>query len=218
MKNNSAIVLYAIVLAVSFVPINVLAQTTVFDNFGAGDSYQLLTGATLSEGNPIGNDFDAAYSFTPLVGGMLSDIWLAAGLSEGPNILDVALMSSSSGEPGAILESFVFNGAMGVFGDNSLPLHGVASGTTELVAGTEYWLFASAPGPDVFAVWNASVLSEVGGWASRSNGGAWNINTSTQGAFRVEISSVPVPGALFLFLSAFIGFGPVLCKRKKASS
>lgn len=190
MKRICLYLLYLFACSVTVCSVVTHASTVVFDNFGVGDTYLFDSGFNLTEGEPIGYDFDEAFSFIPAVGGILTDIWLAVGLSEGPNVLDVWIMSDSGGKPGSIIEAFEFSDEMGPFGSNNPPLHKAADRTTELVAGTQYWLVASAPGPDVMAVWNANSIDDSGLFANRTNGGTWVVNSNaTRGAFRVSVFS-----------------------------
>jgi len=83
--------------------------------------------------------------------------------------------------------------------------------------GTDYWLVASAPivAPastiDTWAVWNLSDPLAVGKHAYRIDSGDWK-TIDKMGAFRVEGTVVPVPGAVLL---GILGLGVAGVKLRK---
>lgn len=171
-------------------------QTFVYDNFGANWTYNTGTGYTISAGAPIGTDWDQGNSFMPSQSGYVTDVWAAVNHVNGANTMDLWLMDDAGGQPGTILESFKFVGAMvpGGFGGLHPPLHGVALGTTYLDSKNKYWLIASTPGPDSWCAWNYS-LADFGDRAARQNMGAWTISQSQKAAFAIAI---PEPATLSL--------------------
>jgi len=161
------------------------SATIVFDNM-PGDIYYTGIGWTLSVGAPINTDWDQGDAFIPTATGTLTDIWLAAGLVLGPNELDVWVMDDAAGEPGAIIHTMHFSGQMGTFGDLNPPLHWTGVGPT-IFAGTQYWLIASATGPDEWSAWNLNNTGDVGAHAQKQNLGLWSVLDDARGAFRIGI-------------------------------
>lgn len=179
----------------------VQAEVVVFDNFGAGDSYDTGDVWAFRAGE---TDLDLAMSFTPSQGGPLSDVWFVTCLLVGDNELDVWVMNDTDGHPGSVLESWHFSGAMGAWGEIIPPTHPVGDGTTLLAAGTQYWLAVSATGPDAYAGWYWNDTGDVGTVASRTDLGNWNtLADVTRGAFRVAV--VPEPTTLSFLGLASLG-------------
>ena len=204
-------VLYVVFLALLAVPTQ---ADIIYDNFGPGDTYHQNTGWTLSGGSPIDKDWDQGSAFALDSFGMdyyLDTIDLAVGLVSGPNELDVWLMTDSAGEPDTIIESFHFSDEMGSFGDLSPPLTANSLLNPLLEADEQYWLIASATGPDTWAAWNLNSTGDVGLRAYRADLGTWGVSERTKGVFRVTgtpISVTPVsvsePATILLFGSALI--------------
>jgi len=178
------------------------AQIVVFDNFGAGNAYNIALG--WAEGTVSGTDYFQGAQFSPSASGTLDKIELALSLDSGTNSAKVYLVGDSSGQPntGDVLESWTTT-SMGQFGNNNPPLVFPSVAHPMLSNGTPYWIYVDATGhnPPTSAVWNFNNTGGNGNHAMSTNSGAtWYVFSNvTQGAFRVTVQgpggATPVPAA-----------------------
>lgn len=175
----------------------------VIDTFAPGDEYNPNGGLLISGANSEFGDIDQAYAFTPTHTGNLTDVWAAIENSTdnqgepGSNSLVMWLMDDNENKPGNILETFNFENEMAP-ADSTVdpPLHAVASGTTVLQAGVQYWLVASAGDEDGFAGWTLNTIGARATRADRTNGLDWRVGfNALAGAFRIESDAEggPIP-------------------------
>lgn len=161
----------------------------VYNNFGADDSYSTSVLGIVA--NEVGATWTLANSFTPAVSGYISDIWAALGYYSGDNAVAVALMTDSGGLPGSVLESWDFRNAMVPYMTNNSPVHGLGTGTTEISAGTTYWIAATIPADATGShYWCTNSIGVDGSATDKSSngftGGSWNpVETKNQLAFRI---------------------------------
>jgi hypothetical protein len=78
-------------------------------------------------------------------------------------------MSDASGKPDAIIEAFHFSNAMGTLGVNNPPLAPHSLLPPLLSANIEYWLVASATGPDTVSAWQYISTGDTRVYAYREN-------------------------------------------------
>ena len=192
-----------LLVAMAAVPVH---AGVIFNTFGPGDAYQTGTGWTL--GYP-GTGFSQGDAFTPVSTATLGSVELAVGLVSGPNDLLVWLMSDSSGQPGSVIESWSFSGAMGDFGYYNPPLVGNSALHPLLSGGTQYWLIAGTPTDQTWAAWNFNSIGHTGPHASRTGSGSWGTDDDTTGAFRISSyeSAIPEPGTWCLVLAGIALLG-----------
>lgn len=172
----------------------------VFDNM-PGDVYQTNSGHVLSVGAPVNADNDQGEGFSPSATGNLTDVWLAVGIFQGLNELDVWLFDDAGGVPGNIMHTMHFSGEMGPFPGANPPLHWTGNGPL-IEVGSQYWLIASATGPDALAAWNFNSIGDVGPHVGRVDMGNWSPSDTTRGAFRIGI---PEPASLWLLAAGGLG-------------
>src|SRR5262249_28365127 len=124
MRCRSALLLSLIVCTLLFAaPVVSQADIVVFNNFGAGLSYNTTAG------NPIGNAFDGNnYAqgdvFTSTLTGAFNKLQLALSCSFAcPDSFVVSLDANRGGQPGTTLESFLVTGtSLGPLGANNVPM------------------------------------------------------------------------------------------------
>lgn len=196
------------------------AQTTVFSNFGAGDSY-LTNGIAI--GGPSGDLPDpemAAVSF-PASGTTqyLHSARMPLGAlepSDTSGTFKLHLMSDSGGLPGTVLETTSFTGGF-TYPDPSI-VTVTFSGTTALLPGNTYWL-AMQPLDAVDIAWYHTSVTSASQLAAKPIGSGWVIDSGALPAFEVRglddpAETVPEPSAVLLFLPALAVVGVVQRRRR----
>ena len=206
MKRGTLISVIAIALSLTSASLG----DVLFNNFGAGDTYQTGVGWTLSEGAPINVDNDQGDAFI-INGGdfFLDSIELAIGLVVGQNRIFIDVYTTIGGLPGGIIDSAVIENQMGQFGNANPPIVALFSGLTTLFDGEQYFVIASTD-TDTWAAWNWNNVGDVGPHAARVDLGNWGVSNTTRGAFRVNGTLVPAPGVL-----ALLGVASLVTRRRR---
>ena len=201
----------ASVMAMSFTSSSLGA--VIFNNFGAGNSYNISSGWTLSEGAPINIDWDQGDGFTVNGGDYFLDrIDLAIGLVVGQNRIFIDVYTTVGGLPGVVIDSAVIEGQMGTFGQDNPPIVALFDGSTILQNGQQYFVIASTD-TDTWAAWNLNSIGDMGPHAFRQNLGDWSVSNNTRGAFRVKGTLVPAPGVL-----ALLGMAGLVARRRRRNA
>lgn len=177
------------------------ADEIIFSNFGPGMTFNTSTGWNVSGANVFGGRV-VAQSFSPLTGFTFSNAQLAIGIIDGPNLLQVVLMTSSGAlqQPDTIIETITLTNAVSPFTPSGIVL---ANSTLHPVLnpGEQYWLVAFAPNDTTFMAWNFSVNDSPQAFSllngSHSLTGPWEFG-SPRGAFQVVGTPIPEPATILL--------------------
>ena len=130
------------------------------------------------------------------------DFGVSLSSGQNPSTFEITVHADAGGLPGAVLEQVTMIETLGPFGLLNPPVDVTFAGTTLLNAGQQYWISMSA-GTFTSATWNSNSIGDLGPRAFTSNGGPWTLaSPGTRGAFRLQGTLVPAPGAIGL-LSVF---------------
>lgn len=192
----------------------------VYDNFGPEDAYQTGIGWTIA--GPLSVNYQQGSQFTPTGSGQLSTIEIAMNLFEGPNHFDMFLHADTGGSPGALLESWSVDDAMGPFGDWNPPV--VLSSVVHpmLASGTPYWLIGANIGTS-WAAWMWNSTGDIKPFVSGPTGGPYGVqigdNLDVAGAMRITVqaAAVPEPSSMALLLGGAGGCLAMIRRRKKSA-
>jgi hypothetical protein len=133
-----------------------------------------------------------AVSFTPVYSGSLRHVQAPIGLISGTNSLQVWITADANNSPGQMLEAVTFNNIRPqpplttAYPAVEAPAHLFFGGTTQLTAGTLYWLVLGPGAADTNIAWNFALddvsipaattfllnttnSSVAGPWAKKSN-------------------------------------------------
>lgn len=185
------------------------AADVIFDNLGPKNLYDPNVGWSVANAGPFGVNLDQAAAFTPGGSYFLDSIEIAIGHLGGPNVLFVDVYDDADGAPGSPLASVTLEEEMGPFGgDLEPPVVAAFAGDLVLHAGQQYWLVLSGDDTtDSWLAWNYNVQGDVGLRAWREDLGPWNLDegdpNNPRGAFRVNGTLVPGPGAIAPWLGAW---------------
>ena len=210
MKTKSAVRFAIGLLFIWVAAMPAQADTTIFSNLGAGDSYNGSTGWTLGTPDSGTDYFVDGSAFTVGATSLnLSTIEVAAGLTAGTNQLTINLDADSGGNPGAVIESFTINGAMPGFGSVSAGSLVTATSVLHplLTAGSQYWVVLSVPNDGMtWAAWNQNSIGDTGPLCRSANGSPLNGSTNVRGAMLITglSSSVPEPSSIVMVSTAAV--------------
>jgi hypothetical protein len=190
------------------------------DGLGIGHTPSFLPGET--------GEVISATKFTSPVAFQLSSIeaplgYVFGSFPNGPNQVDVFLMSDAAGLPGSIIESWHLLDLPST--TPIIPLTTIASSLNPVLApGQQYWVAASG-GPDTFDIWSLTLFqgASSGPDASRviRNGvdSGWvGVSDARTGALVVTGDPVPEPTPLFLVLLGFVSFAAIWARKRGPGS
>lgn len=198
-------------LCISLLPSTLHANSvTVFSTFGPNHSFDCCATYSISGGTNLPN-FSEAMAFTPTVLSTLQKIDIAVTYNTVfSNAFSLALMTSTMGQPGSILESWNLTTPFAVASCGNCFVTALSAQQIVLQPGTQYWV-AAFPAGNIDGNWNRNIIGAVGTVASSGDGGkTWTISPNGQvlGAFDViggTSSTVPEPGTLVLLGSGLLG-------------
>ena len=188
------------------------AASSIFTNFGAGQSYNI------GAGNPIGNAFDGntyaeGDSFVSAGNFNLASISLALSYvfpGSVPDDFSVALRNNSGDAPGAtVLETWTVQGnALGGLGTNHSVLTLISLLNPVITNGTRYWVTVSSDLNNSIA-WNWNSTGDSNDEAiSLDAGSSWfSPSGLTPGALELDgqvIIPTPEPSTIVLLCTGFL--------------
>jgi PEP-CTERM motif len=195
-------------------PLASRADSIIFNDFGAGHSYNSQKGLTIAGTQSMPGFVEWGEAFTPHGRFDLTEISMALGWFAGVNGVTVSLDTNIGGAPGTAVASWSFVG---------LPQFGTTNSTVQtmtfargivLLPGQTYWLVAAPLGASTQAVWNLNSTG-VTGLAAVNFGTGWLTTKVPSGAFEVFGQSVvPEPGTWFLFGTGLLAVLAAIRKKK----
>ncbi len=189
------------------------SATSVYDNFSSNLSFDLGAG----HGVGSHSDTEIGMVFSPTQSGFLDNVYVAASNYDGEGNIEFSLYVDESGKPGSVLE--IFNLTNLVDYQTAFPAQKLESNSnTFLELEESYWLIASQPIIPDTAIWHYSGIAGESVVALRDNGiiTDWLVTShEMQFALQVNVTSVPLPSSIILFISAIASFVPLWFRNNK---
>lgn len=187
---------------------NIVTYTTTYSTLGEpGDTYNANAGWLVNgSASPPQPYVGEAFSFTPTVSGYLGQIDLvlsAVNSTPASDFANISLTGNNNvtGLPFGLLERFHNVGATGPFGLNN-PLTTLDSSAHPfLQAGNTYWLEVEPATTTSSIVVNVNSLGLTGNQCQEFAFSSWGASGNQSSfAFDVEVTPVPEPGMVSLFV------------------
>jgi hypothetical protein len=183
---------------VTMLPVLSKGGNTIFDDFGAGDTYYCCEGWTASGPNSPYGTFWAANEFTSSGDYSVTQIDLGIGYVSGTNSATVELTTDNGGIPGTVLGSWGISGqpSLGAATDVITTIGGISG--VDISAG-DYFLVVLPGASDTWDALNWNIIGTTGldeynqgtGWVQQPG--------QTLGAFDVlGNATTPEPSTLLL--------------------
>jgi hypothetical protein len=185
-----------------------------FTNFPPG--YGFSSAEWPVHGPLTGPAYAEAFQFTSGETGTLETIKLPLAYVDGTDSFTVSLLNDVDNTVGSTVlatwtQSFP-NFALGLVSvlQDSNP-------ATQLTAGTNYWLVASAAAPEAEGVWYGNSTGEVGLWGYSIDDGATfqSKGDASEGAMEIDVTAVPEP---LSFAALAAGLGLLFARRRKGQA
>lgn len=215
-KNISRLAVILLGLMASF-PIASRAESIIFNDFGAGHSYNSGAGLTIAGTQSMPGFVEWGEPLTPIARFDLTEIEMALGWVAGVNGVTVSLDTDNGGGPGRALASWSFVGLPRFGTTNSIVqtmafAHGIV-----LQPGQTYWLVTAPLAANTQAVWNFNSTG-VNGLGAVNFGNVWLTTQVTSGAFEVLGKSVvPEPSIWLLFGTGLLGILGAVRREKRCA-
>ncbi|MFZ0201263.1 MAG: choice-of-anchor R domain-containing protein [Candidatus Sulfotelmatobacter sp.] len=211
-KNISRSAVILLGLMASF-PIGSRADSIIFNDFGAGHSYNSGAGLTIAGTLSMPGFVEWGEPLTPNARFDLTEIKMALGWVAGVNGVTVSLDTNSGGGPGRALVSWSFVGLPRLGTTNSIAQTMAFAPGIVLQPGQTYWLVTAPFAANTQAVWNFN-STDVNGLGAVNFGNVWLTTQVTSGAFEVLGKSVvPEPSLWLLFGTGLLGILGAVRKR-----
>lgn len=169
------------------------APQRLYDNLGdLGDVYEDTDIFSLIGDHSAGlggADWYQGFRFIPQETGLLQSIDVAVGHLDAPETIEFRLYADAGGTLGALIETIFVQTSAENF-DGAIEA-APAAGTTQLLAGTSYWLMATGDGPTIWFQ-NEIGVSLPRLWTPGGPGAPLSSDTTTASAFRMN-GPEPVP-------------------------
>jgi hypothetical protein len=217
MKNRN-ILSWAITLLalIAVFPIASRADSVVFDDFGAGHSYNSATGLAIAGAQSTPGFIEWGEAFTAHSKFDVTQIVMALGWITGVNGVTVSLDASNGGAPGKTMASWSFVGLPQLGTTGSIVQTKLFGPGIVLQPNQTYWLVTAPIAGGTQAVWNLNSTG-VSGPGAVNFGSAWLSTTTASGAFEVVGKSVvPEPGVWLLFGTGLLGILSAIRTEKRA--
>jgi hypothetical protein len=217
-KNISrlAVTLLGLMGCITSFPIASRAESVIFNDFGAGHSYNSAQGLTVAGTQSMPGFVEWGEAFTPNGRFNLTQITMGLGWLAGVNGVTVSLEANNFGAPGKTLASWSFLGLPQFATTNAAVQTMTFAQGIVLQSGLTYWLVAAPLGTNTQAAWNLNSTGVTGPGAVKF-GSVWLTASVPSGAFEVLGNSiVPEPPVWSLFSVGLLGLLGAIRKRKTA--